>query len=227
MPNDVTIQQRYEIETRDIEYLRHGERCRRGCYRPKGEGPFPALVEVHGGAWASGDRLNNAPLDEALAKSGIAVLAIDFRMPPGAPLPGLDRRHPLRDPLAQGACRRVRQPARPGRRRSARRAAAHQLLLERLKPNDPRYAALPLAEAPGEDATTAVYRAVLADLGPAGALPHGQGEGQHPARRGARRLLGLGGRDGGGQPAAASSSAARRRRRCRRRSSCRAPPTTT
>ena len=37
---------------------------------------------MHGGAWASGDRLNNAPLDEALAKSGIVVLAIDFRMPP-------------------------------------------------------------------------------------------------------------------------------------------------
>ena len=51
-------------------------------YQPIGAGPFPALVEVHGGAWASGDRLNNAPLDEALAKSGIVVLAIDFRMPP-------------------------------------------------------------------------------------------------------------------------------------------------
>src|SRR6185312_2440356 len=79
MPNDVTIQQRYEVETRDLEY-RPGLQAR--LYRPKGDGPFPALVEVHGGAWASGDRLNNAPLDEALAKSGIVVLAVDFRMPP-------------------------------------------------------------------------------------------------------------------------------------------------
>ena len=80
---EVAVPARFEIETRDIEFLRHGDTpLLARLYRPKGEGPFPALIDVHGGAWASGDRLNNAPLDEALAKSGIAVLAIDFRMPP-------------------------------------------------------------------------------------------------------------------------------------------------
>ena len=81
---------------------------------------------MHGGAWASGDRLNNAPLDEALAKSGIVVLAIDFRMPPAHRYPDLDRRHQLRDPLAEGACARVRQPARAGlgARHVERRASA-------------------------------------------------------------------------------------------------------
>src|SRR6185312_353881 len=83
MADEVAVAARFEIEVRDLEYRREGSLpLLARLYRPKGEGPFPALVEVHGGAWASGDRLNNAPLDEALAKSGIVVLAIDFRMPP-------------------------------------------------------------------------------------------------------------------------------------------------
>src|SRR6202047_5111615 len=83
MADEVAVEARYQIEIRDLEYQRcDGEPMLARLYRPIGPGPFPALVEVHGGAWASGDRLNNAPLDEALAKSGIVVLAIDFRMPP-------------------------------------------------------------------------------------------------------------------------------------------------
>lgn len=83
MANDISIPSRFDIEARDIEYQRQdGSPLLARLYHPAGAGPFPALVEVHGGAWASGDRLNNAPLDEALAKSGIVVLAIDFRMPP-------------------------------------------------------------------------------------------------------------------------------------------------
>ena len=39
--------------------------------RPQGEGPFPALVDIHGGAWASGDRLNNAPLDDVAQLAGL------------------------------------------------------------------------------------------------------------------------------------------------------------
>src|SRR5580698_7405216 len=80
---EVAIAARFEVEQRDIEFLRHGDvPLLARLYPPKGQGPFPALVDVHGGAWAGGDRLNNEPLDLALAKSGIVVLAIDFRMPP-------------------------------------------------------------------------------------------------------------------------------------------------
>lgn len=149
MPNDVTIQQRHEVETRDLEY-RPGLQAR--LYRPKGDGPFPALVEVHGGAWASGDRLNNAPLDIALAKSGIAVLAIDFSMPPA-------HRYPASIADIHYATRWLKAHAGElGSRRDlvgglGTSSGAHQLLLSFLKPNDPRYAALPLAEAPDENAT--------------------------------------------------------------------------
>ena len=80
MANQVAIAARCEIDVRDIEYRRHGGAALLArLYRPRGDGPFPALVEVHGGAWASGDRLNNAPLDAALAKSGIAQLVAKQR----------------------------------------------------------------------------------------------------------------------------------------------------
>src|SRR3984893_16606525 len=79
MADEVAVEARYQIEIRDLEYQRcDGEPMLARLYRALGPGPFPALVEVHGGAWATGDRFNNAPLDEALAKSGIVVLAIDF-----------------------------------------------------------------------------------------------------------------------------------------------------
>jgi acetyl esterase len=84
MANEVAVPARFEIEVRDLAYQHQdGSPLLARLYRPIGAGgPLPALLDVHGGAWASGDRLNNAPLDEALAKSGIVVLAIDFRMPP-------------------------------------------------------------------------------------------------------------------------------------------------
>jgi acetyl esterase/lipase len=153
MPNDVAIAATHEIEVRDLEYRRSedGPLLAR-LYQPKGPGPFPALIEVHGGAWAAGDRLNNAPLDEALAKSGIVVLAVDFRMPPR-------HRYPASIADIHYATRWLKAHAGEfGSRRDlvaglGTSSGAHQLLLSALKPSDPRYAALPLAEAPGEDAS--------------------------------------------------------------------------
>src|SRR5437764_13685232 len=83
---EVAIEKRFEIEVRDLEYQRvDGVPLLARLYRPvdpgNSGGPFPAVIDVHGGAWASGDRLNNAPLDEALAKSGIVMLAIDLPQP--------------------------------------------------------------------------------------------------------------------------------------------------
>jgi acetyl esterase len=157
MPNDVAIEARYEIDTRDVEYRRDasGPLLAR-VYRPRGAGPFPALIEVHGGAWASGDRLNNAPLDIALAKSGIVVVAIDFRMPP-------QHLYPASIADIHYATRWLKTHAGEfGSRRDlvaglGTSSGAHQLLLSALRPGDPRYAALPLAPsgaaAPSEDAS--------------------------------------------------------------------------
>ena len=54
---------------------------------PEGPGPFPAVLEVHGGAWTMGDRFNNVSIAEHLAGHGIVVLSIEFRMPPQARYP--------------------------------------------------------------------------------------------------------------------------------------------
>jgi acetyl esterase/lipase len=156
---DVAIEPRYQFESCDLEYRRpqvsptdSGEPLLARLYRPVGPGPFPALVEVHGGAWASGDRLNNAPINEALAKSGIVVLALDFRMPP-------QHRYPASIADINYATRWLKAHAGEfGSRRElvggiATSSGAHQLLLSLLKPRDPRYAELPLAEAAGEDAS--------------------------------------------------------------------------
>jgi acetyl esterase/lipase len=155
MADEVAVPARFEIEVRDLEYQRHdGAPLLARLYRPidpgTSAGPFPALIDVHGGAWASGDRLNNAPLDEALAKSGIVVLAIDFRMPP-------EWRYPASIADINLATRWLKFHAQEfGSRRElvgglGTSSGAHQLLLSVLKPEDPRYAALPLAEAPAED----------------------------------------------------------------------------
>jgi len=153
MGDEVAIPARFEIEVRDLEYSHEGGApLLARLYRPKGEGPFPALVEVHGGAWAAGDRFNNAPLDEALAKSGIVVLAIDFRMPP-------EWRYPASIADIHYAIRWLKTHAGEfGSPRDlvaglATSSGAHQLLLAALKPNDARYAALPLADATREDAS--------------------------------------------------------------------------
>ena len=58
----------YEITTEDVEYLRHGEKkLIARLYKPKGDGPFPAVVDLHGGAWTSGDLGGTQGLDETLA----------------------------------------------------------------------------------------------------------------------------------------------------------------
>src|SRR5436190_1339031 len=153
MADEVAIEKRYEVETRDLEYRREGsEPILARLYQPKGKGPFPAVIEVHGGAWASGDRLNNAPLDEALAKSGIVVLAVDFRMPP-------QWRYPVSIADINYATRWLKAHAGEfGSRRElvgglGTSSGAHQLLLSTLKPKDARYAALSLSGAPAEEAS--------------------------------------------------------------------------
>src|SRR5580658_9821374 len=65
----------YEFMVKDIVYQRSGgkERLAR-LYQPAGSGPFPAVLQVHGGAWTNKNRTDgqNTALD--LAAAGIVVL---------------------------------------------------------------------------------------------------------------------------------------------------------
>lgn len=145
--------QSFEISVEDVEYLRHAERpLLARLFRPRGDGPFPAIVQVHGGAWCLGDRTRDAALNEPLARSGVAVAALDFRMPPQAPYPAslADINYGIRWLKARAAALSVR-PDRVGILGSS--SGGHQAMLAAMRPGDPRYAAIRLpADAPAVDA---------------------------------------------------------------------------
>lgn len=76
------------VSVREVRFLeKEGQTCRALIYSPKGEGPFPAVVCVHGGAWVSGDRFATAGFAERVAGKGIVVMAIDTRLAPAFPYP--------------------------------------------------------------------------------------------------------------------------------------------
>src|SRR5260370_4596540 len=79
----------YEIEVEDVEYLRHGDTpLLARLFKPRGTGPFPVVVELHGGAWCLGDRLQDTGINEQLARSGILLTAVQFSPPPAASYTG-------------------------------------------------------------------------------------------------------------------------------------------
>jgi acetyl esterase/lipase len=132
-------------EVKDIEFLAAGGApLLARFYRPEGSGPFPAVLEVHGGAWTGGDRLNNTAIGDYLAAHGIAMLSIDFRMPPDACYPETvaDVNYGIRFLKANAARFATRADLVGGLGTSS---GGHLLLLNVLRPRDPRYAALPLA----------------------------------------------------------------------------------
>jgi acetyl esterase/lipase len=52
-------------------------------YRPEGDGPFPAIVMVHGGGWMSGDRTFLERASEHYAERGFVVMNVEYRLVPG------------------------------------------------------------------------------------------------------------------------------------------------
>jgi acetyl esterase len=131
----------------DLEYLAaDGHPLLARFYRPEGGGPFPAVLEVHGGAWTAGDRLNNTAIGDHLAAHGIVMLSIDFRMPPVARYPETvaDVNYGIRFLKANAARFSTRAGLVGGLGTSS---GGHLLLLNALRPRDRRYMALPLPEA--------------------------------------------------------------------------------
>lgn len=121
-------------------------------YRPtESDGPLPALISVHGGAWGAYDRTSGALYDEALAKTGLLVIAIDFRQSP-------DYQHPKGSADVAGAVRWARQnaetlganPDQIGLIGSS--SGGHLALLEAVRPNHDSHFGTPVA---GTDGTFA------------------------------------------------------------------------
>ena len=78
----------HEFDVDDVEYLRHGDKpLLARVFKPRGEGPFPALVECHGGAWCMSDRTTERLRHQAMASRGIVSIALDFRSGDTDPYP--------------------------------------------------------------------------------------------------------------------------------------------
>jgi acetyl esterase/lipase len=156
---------RFEIKVWDTEFRRTPARqLMARVYQPQGDGPFPVLLDLHGGAWNNQDRTANAPMDESLARSGILVVAIDLTRAPEAPYPAS-----VQD--ANYGVRWLKAKAREWNSDPATVAAlgsssgGHEIELCAMRPHDPRYNAHPFPEAPNVDATLAyvVARSPVSD----------------------------------------------------------------
>jgi len=53
----------------------------------QGEGPFPAVICLHGGGWVGGSRREMKQTIEVLARRGFVAVAPDYRTAPGHPWP--------------------------------------------------------------------------------------------------------------------------------------------
>lgn len=86
MSNESSIEESDEVWT-----VVSGKTFEVKIYRPAGTGPFPAILDVHGGAWVVGDRTNGVLFNRALANHGFLVAAIDFRDGPEFQHPAASR----------------------------------------------------------------------------------------------------------------------------------------
>jgi acetyl esterase/lipase len=145
----------FEVKEWDVDFRQVPTRMLKArVYQPQGPGPFPTLLDLHGGAWHDKDRFANVPMCQAAARSGVLVVAIDMRNSPEAPYPGSvqDGHYGVRW-LKHKAREWKGDPANLGILGSS--SGGHVAELIGMRPFDPRYAAIPLPEAPNLDGTVA------------------------------------------------------------------------
>jgi acetyl esterase/lipase len=119
--------------------------------QPVGDGPFPPLLDLHGGAWAGKDRFANVAMAEAMARSGILTVSVDLRLSGEAPYPASvqDANYGIRW-LKMKAPGWKGDPSTIGVLGSS--SGGHVAQLLGMRPQDPRYNALPLEGHPEIDA---------------------------------------------------------------------------
>src|SRR5438552_4528916 len=145
---------KFDLKVSEVEFRRNaaGRLQMARIYQPQGAGPFPKLLDLHGGAWNRKDRLAEEPMDRAIAASGVLVVAIDMTLAPEAPYPACvqDANYGVRW-LKSKAAGWNGDSSRIGVYGSS--SGGHVAELLRLRPRDARYNAIALPGAP--DATVA------------------------------------------------------------------------
>jgi acetyl esterase/lipase len=147
---------KFDLKVSEVEFRRtaKGRQLMARIYQPQGAGPFPTVLDLHGGAWNRKDRLAEEPMDRAIASSGVLVVAIDMTLAPEAPYPACvqDANYGVRW-LKSKAAGWNGDASRIGVYGSS--SGGHVAELLALRPRDPRYNAIPLAANPNIDATVA------------------------------------------------------------------------
>lgn len=157
---------RYPVDVFDVPYRQDaGYTLLARVYRPDGPGPFPSLLDVHGGVWSGGSRQSDALMDLQLASSGLVVVAVDFRLSPQHPYPAqvTDVNYATRWLKSRAAEFRADAATLGGIGASS---GGNTVALSALRPHDPRYACLPLPGAPDQDASLAYVVAMWSVLDP-------------------------------------------------------------
>jgi acetyl esterase/lipase len=153
-------QARFDVSVFEEPFRRtaKGRQLMARIYQPKGAGPFPVLLDLHGGAWNNKDRFANETMARAVAASGVLVVSIDMTLAPEAPYPAsvLDANYGARW-LKWKAPGWRGDPSTLGILGSS--TGGHMGELVGMKPRDPKYSAIPLPEAPSIDASVAYVAA--------------------------------------------------------------------
>ena len=146
----------FELKVSEVEFQRTpaGRQLMARIYQPQGAGPFPTVLDLHGGAWRRKDRLAEEPMDRAIAASGVLVVAIDLRLSEEAPYPASvqDASYGVRW-LKSKAAEWNGDPSKLGVYGSS--SGGHVAQLIAMRPRDTRYNAIPLPAASHPDATVA------------------------------------------------------------------------
>jgi acetyl esterase/lipase len=134
-----------DFTTDDIDYVVHGGTpLKLRLFKPAGSGPFPVVVDIHGGAWNNGTLAGCKDRDEALVQTGLAVAALDFRQAADAyPSSLIDINYAIRW-LKAHANDLDLDPDRVGL--SGQSSGGHLAMLAAMRPNDPRYCSLALGD---------------------------------------------------------------------------------
>jgi len=73
---------------RDVTYVeRAGVPLKADIYLPTGDGPFPAALCVHGGAWRYGNKRDMTMAGRILAENGYTAVSIQYRLAPDDKFP--------------------------------------------------------------------------------------------------------------------------------------------
>jgi len=151
---------KYDLKVFEVPFRQNsaGRQLMARIYQPQGAGPFPTLLDLHGGAWQRKDRKAEEPMDRAIAASGVLVVAIDLTISGEAPYPAC-----IQD--ASYGVRWLKVHAREWQGDAATlglygsSSGGHVAELLAMRPNDARYNAIPL-----EGDTTVAYVATRSPI---------------------------------------------------------------